>query len=194
MRRAPDPWGHSGRWRSYRITAEFVVPLAFAYRWCTDYTPEDPRYAGEDRTIGLRRRIVSRSPRRVVFENLYDAGGGWAWERCLVTLRPPDRWHCETRGNYGESVLDYRLTAVGPDRTRLEMGWKSRPGGFARGRRPGPAAVEAFVRRLWRRRATALERAYRALRARHRGGRRRRRGRAPRFPSPSSNGAGTGAA
>lgn len=154
----------SRRFRSYRITIDFEAPLPFVYAWCTDYGPEDARLAGEDRAIGLERRIVARTARRVVFENLYDEGPGWGWERHTVTLRPPDRWHSDGLGNYQEAHLDYRLIGLPGGRTRLEMRWRSRPAGLARGRRASRATIERFVRDLWRLRRSVLERAYRRSR------------------------------
>lgn len=148
-------------WKRYRVSVEFDVPLAFAYRWCTDYTPEDGKYGGEDKTLHLQRRIIEKRGRRVVFENLYDEGKGWGWERHVVTLFPPRRWHCEGKGNHHESVLDYTLTALPRDRTRFNMRWRSRPVGPTAGRRPSAAVVEGYVAQLWRRRAKFLERDYR---------------------------------
>lgn len=149
-------------WRSYRVSVEFRVPLSFAFRWCTDYTPEDGKYGGEDKTLNLQRRIIERSRRRVVFENLYDDGKGWGWERHVVTLHPPNRWHCVGRGNHGESVLDYSLTALSDRRTRFEMRWRSRPVGPDQGPRPTVNRVERYVTQLWKRRARFLERDYRS--------------------------------
>jgi len=147
-----------GGWRTYRVSLTFRAPLAFVYRWCTDYTPKDGRYSGEDRSLGLRRRIVRRSRRRVVFENVFDVGEGWGWERHVVSLSPPDRWRSVGKGNYQESVLDYRLTAMSPRRTKFTMRWRSRPtGSVARARVPR-SAVEKYVAALWRRRARTLER------------------------------------
>lgn len=154
--------GAMATWRQYRISVDFHVPLSFAYRWCTDYTPEDGEFSGEDRTIHLERRIIDRSPGRVEFENLYDQGGGWGWERHVVTLRPPDRWHCVGRGNYHESILDYQLVPLTDRSTRLNMVWRSRPVGVAPGPRPARPAVQRHVTGLWKRRARALELEYRS--------------------------------
>lgn len=148
-------------WRKYRISVEFPVPLGFAYRWCTDYTADDAKYGGEDKTLHLQRRIIERSGRRVVFENLYDQGKGWGWERHVVTLRPPRHWHSVGRGNHHESVLDYSLTAISKNRTRFDMRWKSRPVGHGRGPRTPVDRVERYVTQLWNLRATFLVREYR---------------------------------
>ncbi|HYB03727.1 MAG TPA: hypothetical protein VED17_04650 [Nitrososphaerales archaeon] len=82
--------------RKYHVSVTIRAPLAFVYNWCTDYTPDDFKYGGE---VG-ERRILSRGTRRVVFENLYDVGKGWGWERHTVMLKPPDAWHSEGWGNY----------------------------------------------------------------------------------------------
>ncbi len=147
---------------TYHVSLVFQAPLPFAFAWCTDYSPGDPKIAGEDRAFHLERRIVERGPRRVVFENLYDHGAGWAWERHTVTLRPPDRWHSDGYGNYHEVHLDYHLTPLERDRTRFDMRWSSKPTGLSRGPRSPEKAVERFVHRLWRLRGRALEREFRA--------------------------------
>src|SRR6266568_4225104 len=55
----------------YHITATFRVPLDFAFAWCTDYTPEDAGLEGE----AYQRKIIERSARRVVFEDLEEMPG-----------------------------------------------------------------------------------------------------------------------
>lgn len=147
--------------RGYAVSVVFRAPLKFSYAWCTDYTPGDAKIAGEDKSFGLERRIVARTARQVVFENLYDHGAGWAWERHTVTLSPPDHWHSDGYGNYHEAHLDYRLTELPEDRTRFDMRWRSKPTGLSRGSRSPKVVVERFVLRLWRLRGRALERDYR---------------------------------
>ena len=150
-----------GAWRRYRITAKFCVPRSFAFRWCTDYQPDDGRYGGEDRSIGLQRRILRRDRHRVVFENLYNIGKGWGWERHVVTLHPPDRWHSEGVGNYQQSILDYELVELPDGRTGFVMRWRSRPIGRSIGPRPSKSSIERYVARLWHDRAHAMERDFR---------------------------------
>ena len=151
-------------WSSYRVLVDFAVPLRYAYRWCTDYTSQDGKYAGEDKSIHLERRIIERNRRRLVFENLYDAGNGWGWERHVVTLLPPRRWRSVGRGNLQESVLNYSLFPISDRRTRLQMRWKSRP--IGRGPRPSREQVQRYVTQLWKRRARFLRREYlRSLRS-----------------------------
>ena len=145
------------RWTGpeYHISVTFRAPLSFVYSWRTNYTPEDPELGGED----YERRIIERNSRRVVFENLYEVGKGWGWERHVVSLMPPNRWHSEGRGNYSDSTLDYRLTSLSADVTKLDMRWRSRPTSLDH-KKPSKKNVERFVNRLWRRRARALEREY----------------------------------
>lgn len=155
--------------RRFRISVVFRAPIRFAYAWCTDYSSEDPKFAREDARFRLQRRVVERTTRRVVFENLYEEEGGWVWERHTVTLSPPDRWHSDGVGVYQESHLDYRLTERPGGRTRLVMRWRSRPTVHDRGARRPKAVVERFVRELWRLRGRALEQAYRETLAPQRG-------------------------
>jgi hypothetical protein len=147
--------------REYHVSVVFRAPLQFAYAWCTDYSPDDVKIAREDKAFGLQRRILARSPRQVVFENLYNHGAGWGWERHTVTLTPPDHWHSDGYGNYHETHLDYRLTKLPGDRTRFDMRWWSKLTGLSRGTRSPKEVVERAVLRLWRLRARALERDYR---------------------------------
>jgi hypothetical protein len=148
-------------WRSFHVSVTFRAPLGFSYAWCTDYTPQDGKYAGEDRTLHLQRRIIKTSSRQVVFENLYDVGKGWGWERHVVTLLPPNRWHCEGKGNQDEAILDYELRPLSKETTRFDMRWKSRPIGSAHGRRTPASIIEEYVTKLWKKRAGALEHEYR---------------------------------
>lgn len=140
----------------YHVSLEIRVPLPFAFEWCTDYTPEDGKYAGEDRSIGLVRRIIERTPRRVIFENLYNEGKGWGWERHVVRLKPPRAWHSDGIGSSFESHLDYRLTARPGDRTLFDMKWSSKPMPWCQGGRATPGLVEAWVARLWVAREKAM--------------------------------------
>src|SRR5437867_6508175 len=64
----PRGWGPE-----YRITATFRVPLDFAFAWCTDYTPGDAKLEGDS----YRRKIIERSSRRVIFEDLEETKAGW---------------------------------------------------------------------------------------------------------------------
>lgn len=52
---------------------------------------------------------------------------GWGWQRTIVSLRPPDRWHMDNIGNYRDIVGDYTLSSLPGNRTRLDITYKVRP-------------------------------------------------------------------
>jgi len=140
----------------YHISTVLRVPLPFAYRWCTDFRPDDAQREGES----YERKILERGPRRVVFEDLESTPAGWHWNRHVVTLRPPNRWHSESVGNYRDASLDYVLTSLGPTRTRFELFWKRRVSPLA-GRTPSKASIEKGTLAAWRTFAKAIEADYR---------------------------------
>ena len=152
-----------GRWvgPEYRIQIAFDVPLDFAFRWCTDYSPDDGKLEGES----YQRKIVERTPRRVVFEDLEDSKDGWIWSRDVVTLRPPDRWHMDGVGNQRDVMVDYTLTRLPDGRTQLELRWRRRPF-FPAGRQQTKAQRQANALEAWKRFRTAMERDYRRTRRR----------------------------
>ena len=134
----------------------FRVPLPFAYRWCTDYRPEDGRLSGE----GFERRVLRRSRRRVVLEDLWWEADGWRWRRNEVTLSPPDRWSTDSPGNVRVAHLDYRLTPVTERSCFLDLVMRRRPG--ARDpRQPSKQELERELETLWGHYRRAMEREYR---------------------------------
>jgi len=146
------------------LTVEFVhrfrAPVPFVFAWCTDYSPEDPRIE-RDR---YARRILSRGPRTVVYEDLGDHSGdrraGWFLNRQTVTLHPPAHWHAESDGNYRTWSIDYRLRAL-PDGTtemRFEGTRRATP---LEDRPPTLAATRRNLATMWSRFGRALEREYR---------------------------------
>ncbi len=145
----------------YEIRTAFDVPLEFAFRWCTDFTTDDARYESES----YQRRILSRSPRRVVYEDLEDTGKGWVWSRHTVRLSPPYRWHSDSTGSHREIHLDYRLTRISDGRTRLVLTARRRPTVIGE-KNPSKARWEGATRRSWAKLGRALERDFRNARSR----------------------------
>ncbi len=144
-----------GRGDEARVRATFRVPLTFAFEWCTDYTPQDAALEGES----YERRVIERTPRRVVFEDLEDTPSGWVWARDVVTLRPPRRWHMESVGSHRDASGDYVLTTLPDGRTQLDLRWWRRAHGP--GKRIPRAQREKETTQAWRRFAAAMERDYR---------------------------------
>lgn len=137
------------------MTAVFRVPLDFAFRWCTDYTPEDAALEGES----YERKIIERTPRRVIFEDLEETPSGWVWARDVVRLRPPNRWHMESVGSHRDATADYILTALPGGKTQLELRWWRNP--HPPGKRIPRAEREKETALAWKRFAKAMEREYR---------------------------------
>jgi hypothetical protein len=148
----------------FRVHVTFRAPLDFAYAWCTDYRTDDARRE----RVPYRRRVLEKGPHRVVFEDLSEASsGGWSWTRYVVTLRPPGRWHADAVGSHRDLAIDYRLTALGPSRTALDLTWRRRPTAIGEGRLVR-RQVERESLEGWRNFARALEADYRRAKRRRR--------------------------
>ncbi len=143
----------------YHASVSFRAPLDFVFAWCTDYTPEDGGLEKEK----YERKIIERTPRRVIFEDLEETKNGWDWSRAVVSLRPPNRWHMDGPGNNRDVVADYVLSSLPDGRTRLELRWKRRPK-VADAKRRTKAEREASATRAWKMFAAALERDYKRTR------------------------------
>jgi hypothetical protein len=140
------------------VRVQFRAPLSFVFAWCTDFDAGDAEREKDHYT----RRILERTPRRIVFEDLADEKSGWVWSRHVVSLRPPNAWHSESVGSHREASLDYVLTALSPERTRLDLRWRRRP--TARATRRSRSAIERASTESWRHLARELERDYRRSR------------------------------
>jgi len=141
----------------YEFRHRFHAPLPFVYAWCTDYTPHDARLEGDDYT----RRIVRRTARKVVFEDLNEQPTGWTWSRMEVDLRPPNRWHAESVGSHRSWSIDYELATRSRGITELRFRGKRRATELA-GKNPPKATLERNLRGMWRNFGRALERDYRS--------------------------------
>jgi hypothetical protein len=151
----------SGRWPGpeYQVHAVFRAPMRFAFRWCTDFSSEDPQLERDD----YERKIIARSPRRVVFEDLEETKDGWNWARKTVRLQPPNRWAMESVGNRTDVRAEYRLSELPGGRTQFELRW------WRRAKRPPLMRMTKSERErsttiAWRRFAAALARDYRRSR------------------------------
>jgi hypothetical protein len=153
----------------YEIRQVFEVPRDFAYRWCTDYTPEDGLLARD----GHRRRILSRTKRRVVYETLYDYPAGWFWSRQTVTLHPPDRWTATAHGNYRTWDLVYTVKPLDPTTTAFTLRGIRTPVGLSK-KNPSQRSVKAELNAMWRNFGRAMRSDYLRARKRNRKARRNR--------------------
>lgn len=149
----------TARSRDYEIRTTFRAPLSYVFRWCTDYGVGDAQLEKDE----YERRIVRRTRREVVFEDLYDAGGGWGWSRMAVHLRPPTHWHGDAVGNMRLWSLDYDLRDLGGGRTELRLRGR-RTSTALGGPNPSKARLERELRASWSNFAKALESDYRRSR------------------------------
>ena len=147
--------GHGWVGPEFRISVDFRAPLDFAFAWCTDYTPEDAGLEGES----YQRKIIERTSRRVIFEDLEESEAGWDWSRDVVVLRPPSRWHVDGIGNQRDYTADYLLSRLPDGRTRLDLRWRRRPKDPGAAKRT-KAEREASATRAWKRFGAAMERDY----------------------------------
>jgi hypothetical protein len=157
FRTAQDKWPSP----RYEVKVVFRAPVPYVFGWWTDYTPRDARLEGED----YARKIIRRSSREVVYEDLDESKEGWFWARHVVRLSPPTRWHSDSVGSHREYSLDYGLVPLPGDRTELTLRARRRPAGIW-GKNPPKRQWEGSVGTNWKRFARALERDYkRSLRA-----------------------------
>ena len=138
---------------TYRISKIINAPLRFVYDWCTDFREDDYKMTGSK----SRRTFLERSRRLVVYAVRYPSGGGTKLGVNIVTLRPPRGWHLDSYGEEDNEFGDYRLTKLGPRRTRLDMvfteHWKI-------AKVPLKAEYLKDIGRIWDKYAAALEKDY----------------------------------
>jgi hypothetical protein len=145
----------SGGIRVYEIKRTFRAPLDFVYAWCTDFTGEDRKLQGE---TGFR-KILRKTSRGAVYEDLTDTPHGWEWSRQTVTFHPPDRWTAIAMGNYRRSDLVYSLRKRSDGQTEFTMRGRRRATSLAPN--PSKAALEEELHTMWRHLGKELERDYR---------------------------------
>lgn len=101
---------------TYRVSETFAAPLDFVYSWCTDFHEDDLKMLGSRN----KRRIIERTAKRVIWWIDQPGSKSGLQPFRVVWLSPPDGWHLETCGD-GREVGDYKLTALGAKKTRLDM-------------------------------------------------------------------------
>lgn len=143
----------------YEARVIFDAPLKFVFEWCTDYSTQDAKLEGGK----YSRRILSRTPREVIYEDLEDSKGGWFWSRHVVRLSPPKRWHSDSIGSHRAYSLDYRLSKLSGGRTQLVLKGRRRPSEIG-GKNPKAAPWARSVEKDWGHFRKALERDFKKSR------------------------------
>ena len=102
--------------RTYTVSKTFNAPLEFVFDWCTDFREDDGKMTGSS----AKRRFLERSKDRLVWLASYREDSKDKEGVRYVRLMPPDAWHLDTCGD-GRELGDYKLTALGKNKTRLDM-------------------------------------------------------------------------
>jgi len=140
--------------RTYHVTKVLNAPLSFAFNWCTDYRASDPKITGS----GNKRKILEKTKARVIYTVGYKSGERTLNAVNIVTLNPPHSWHLDSRGEEDDEVGDYKLSSLGPSKTKLDMKfieeWKTR-------NYPPNKEYLKQIHAVWNKYAAALEKDYR---------------------------------
>ena len=103
----------------YRFNVRLPVDADRAYRWATDYAPDDPARMGEEG----RRRVEQLAPQTVLLTDRLRQGGRRVTKKKLVRLRPRLRSWTNTHlaGPTRHSQFLYRIVPRGRNASTLEF-------------------------------------------------------------------------
>jgi hypothetical protein len=102
--------------QKYKLSETFNAPLDYVFKWCTDFREDDNKLIGSK----TERKILEKTPERVIWRVRYKEGKGYAEGVRAVWLHPPNLWTLDTCGD-GREVGEYKLKALGKNKTRLDM-------------------------------------------------------------------------
>jgi hypothetical protein len=141
-----------------RLSLLIHAPSRYVYQWCTDYRSDDGRFSSRRPRPSFR--VIRISPRRVIRIRVSrGATRDPAIAVDLVQLHPPRSWHLDQIDEADRQSLDYRVSAAGRGRTRLQLLVTER---WVTPEFPTRDALRAKVKRTWVRLAAAIEADYRA--------------------------------
>ena len=102
----------------YAFKVPLPAPADVAYRWATDYRPDDPARMGE---VGIR-TIDKLAPDTLLLTDTLRQKGRTVRKTRLVRLRPKERAWTNTHlgGPYRHSQYLYRIVPTGRKTSRLE--------------------------------------------------------------------------
>ena len=138
---------------SFHISKIIHAPLPFVYNWCTDYRESDPRITGSK----ARRKILLKTVRRVIYTSAYRSGGKPKTAVNVITLHPLKWWHLDFIGDEDDETGDYKLTRLGPRKTRLGMNFIEH---YKMRKPPTKAQDVKHTHDVWNKYVAALERDY----------------------------------
>jgi hypothetical protein len=141
-----------------RVSLVIQAPSRYVYDWCTDYRSDDGRFSNRRPRPSFR--VIRISPRRMVRIRVARGAGRdppLTVER--IRLNPPRSWHQDQLDETDQQAVDYRLSAVGRGRTRLQLLSTER---WLTPDFPTREALRAQIAATWARFAAAIEADYRA--------------------------------
>jgi hypothetical protein len=103
---------------SFHISKTVDAPIKFVYTWCTDFRVDDGKLSKSK----PRYKVIRVSPDRVVRIRISSQrvrAPAVALE--LVRLRPPNSWHVDQIDETDLAAANYKLTRLGPNRTRVTI-------------------------------------------------------------------------
>jgi hypothetical protein len=141
-----------------RVSLVIHAPSRYVYDWCTDYRSDDGRFSNRRPRPSFR--VIRISPRRVLRLRISQGSGrDPAIAVDLVRLNPPHSWHLDQIDETDRQSLDYRVSAVGRARTRLQLLSTER---WVTPEFPTREELRAQIAKTWAHFAAALEADYRA--------------------------------
>lgn len=104
----------------YRFSQRFFAPARQAYKWCTDYSPQDHILMGEE---NADRYVTHLTENTILITDVFHTGTGDVKKQKLVQLYP-DRlsWistHLTGPNKYSQFM--YEVKAEGENRSRLDF-------------------------------------------------------------------------
>jgi len=104
----------------YSFSQQFTVTAQQAFRWCTDFSPQDPKLMGLD---GALREVIQVSEGTVVLKETYPTNGGTVVKEKLVQLYPGRHMWTSTHlsGPNRHSQFIYEIQPEGTEASRLDF-------------------------------------------------------------------------
>jgi hypothetical protein len=104
----------------YRFSQRFSVPARKAYKWCTDYAPQDHALMGDE---AAERQITHLADSTIILTDIFQTKKGKVEKQKLVQLYP-DRlsWvstHLTGPNKYSQFI--YEISAEGNGASRLDF-------------------------------------------------------------------------
>jgi hypothetical protein len=102
----------------YSFSQRFSVPARKAYKWCTDYNPEDHALMGDE---AAERQITHIAESTIILTDIFHTSSGPVEKQKLVQLYPDRlRWistHLTGPNRYSQFI--YEISAEGNSASRL---------------------------------------------------------------------------